>query len=209
MEIQAYQIGFYQIQFLEDDEALHQNCQSPYKNNPKGCPQYNNNWGCPPNAPSIRETRSTLQTYRYFWLISITIPLGRSPIPFLGSFRSKRQYRTITKHLNEFMDFLRDRYEDWAIFSCSHCTICKEKGYSGCTFPTTQCRFPNKMRISPEAAGIDVFKTMQNLPIKLEENPEKFLTRVALCATDTIVDFKDQHRNFGLYLEILNNFHGG
>ncbi len=208
MQIQAYQIGFYQIQFLEDDETLQQNCQSSYKNHPGGCPEYNHNWGCPPNAPSIRETRSTLQTYRYFWLITITIPLHRSPIPFLGSIRSKRQYRTITRHLNEFMDFLRKKYEDWAIFSCSHCTICKEKGYAGCTFPRTPCRFPNQMRVSPEAAGIDVFKTMQHLPIKLEEKPEKSLTRVALCATDNFEDFQKHHRDFGLYLEILKKFQG-
>ncbi|MHA1612177.1 MAG: DUF2284 domain-containing protein [Promethearchaeota archaeon] len=208
MEIKAYQIGFYQIQFLKDDETLHKNCQSPYKNHPKGCPEYNNNWGCPPNAPSIQETRASLQTYRYFWIISISMPIHRSSIPFLGSFRSKRQYRGITMHLNEFMDFLREKYEDWAIFSCSHCTICKEKGYGGCTFPKTHCRFPKQMRISPEAAGIDVFKTLQHLPIKLEENPEKSLTRVALCATDIFIDFHDLHRDFGLYLELINKFQG-
>jgi hypothetical protein len=59
------------------------------------------------------------------------------------------------------------------------------------------------MRISPEAAGIDIFKTIQHLPLKLEVNPKKSLTRIALCATDKLENFKDLHRDFGLYLELV------
>ena len=83
MQIFAYQVTADQLEFMQNDEQVQKNCQKPFKHNPKGCPSFGKNWGCPPYAPIIQETRATLQTYPYIWIVVMEIPVSQSGPRFL------------------------------------------------------------------------------------------------------------------------------
>ena len=204
MEIQAHQIRFDQIVFAADEAEVNKYCQTPYKNHPNGCQNYQHNWSCPPYAPTVQETRASLETYSFFWLLIMEIPIPQNKIKILKNWKKKREYARITKILNNFLSYLQPNHRDWKFYFCSECTLCSEKNYSGCTCPSEPCRFPDKIRISPEAAGIDVFTTLKKLEIPIEKEPITKLGRIAMCATDERVNFSVEYQKYGTYLSILN-----
>lgn len=203
MQLYAYRINANQIQYIENNDLVQANCRTPFKHHPKGCPNYGKNWGCPPYAPSIEDTQGILNTYSYHWLIAMEIMIPKSGLKFFRKIKTKQKNSQVEKYINEFMDYLRANKPDWAVFYCSHCEVCKEKLYKGCICPAEPCRFPEKIRISPEAAGIDVFSTLQGIDVPYEINPKTKIQRVVLCATDEVVNFDQLHKDYKLYLRIL------
>ena len=101
------------------------------------------------------------------------------------------------------MGYLQSQKPDWRIYFCSYCKLCKEKLNRPCTCPAEPCRFPKKKRISPEAAGIDLFATMKGINIEIEQTPLKKIHRITICATDERVDFNQVHQKYKLHLKIL------
>jgi len=182
--IQAYQIRFDQIAFSANDEEVHQNCQKPYKNHPDGCPNYDQNWSCPPHSPTVSDTQASLKTYTYFWLLIIKYPIPKNKLKFIQRWKTQKGFARITKELNDFLSYLQSNHREWKIFYCSHCELCEEKNYSGCTCPSAPCRYPNNIRISPEAAGIQLFNTLQKLDHSIETEPSTILKRIGMCTTD-------------------------
>ena len=204
MEFKAHQIRFDQIVFATDEAEVKKKCQTPYKNHPEGCPNYQYNWSCPPYAPTVQETRLSLGSYPFFWMMVVKIPIPKNKIKILKKWKTKREYAKITKILINYLSYLQSNHRDWKIYFCSECTLCSEKNYSKCTCPTNSCRFPDKIRISPEAAGIDVFATLKKIDILIEEDPITNLQRIGLCATDEKVDFALEYKKYQNYLSILN-----
>jgi len=206
MEIQTFQIRFNQIVFAADDTEVIKNCQTPYKNHPNGCPNYHCNWSCPPYAPKVQETRNSLKTFTFFWILIMEIPIPKININFIKKWKTKHDFSRITRNLNNFLEYFQIQHSDWAVYFCSECRLCLEKKYSRCNCPSEPCRFPDKIRISPEAAGIDVFATLKNIDLEMEELPKTNLRRMAMCATDKKVDFTDEIKEYQQYLAILNKF---
>lgn len=206
MDIQTYQIRFEQIVFAKDNVEVWQNCQTPYKKHPNGCPNFQQNWSCPPHAPSVQETRATLKTYTYFWLLIMEYPIPKNKLKFIQRWKTQKGFARITKELNDFFSYLQSNHREWKINYCSHCELCKEKNYSGCNCPSAPCRYPNKIRISPEAAGIQVFDTLLKLGDSIETEPKSKLMRIGMCATDEKVDFVNVIQQYKLYQSILHKF---
>jgi len=204
MEIQAHQIRFDQIVFAACEADVNKYCQTPYKNHPNGCPNYQHNWSCPPYAPTVQETRASLGTYSFFWILIMEIPIPQKKIKFLKNWRTKHEFAKITKNLNNFLSYLQSNHRNWKFYFCSDCTLCSEKNNSKCTCPTEPCRYPNKIRVSPEAAGIDVFATLEILDIEIEKEPMNKLRRIAMCAADERINFTIEHKKYMNYLSILN-----
>ena len=205
-QIQAYQIRFDQIVYLANDDEIYQNCQKPYKSHPNGCPNFQHNWSCPPYTPSVQETRATLQTYTYFWILIIKYPIPKNKIKIIQKWKIKKEFAHITKILNDFLSYMQLNHREWKIYYCSHCELCKEKFFSDCTCPSAPCRYPNEIRISPEAAGIQVFDTLLKLQHSIERDPTTKLQRIGLCATDEKVDFTHVFKDYRLYKSILHKF---
>ncbi|MHA1473931.1 MAG: DUF2284 domain-containing protein [Promethearchaeota archaeon] len=205
-QIQAYQIRFDQIVFCANDDEVHQNCQNPYKNHPDGCLNYEHNWSCPPHSPTVSDTQASLKTYTYFWILIIEYPIPKNKLNFIQRWKTKKEFARITKELNNFLSYLQSNHREWKIFYCSHCELCKEKNFSGCTCPSAPCRYSNKIRISPEAAGIQVFDTLLKLDHSIETDPTTKLKRIGMCATDEKVEFAREFKNYRLYNSILNKF---
>ena len=206
MDIKSYQIRFDQIVFAANDTEVCNNCQTPYKKHPKGCPNYQQNWSCPPFSPSVSDTQASLKTYTYFWLLIIEYPIPRNKLKFIQNWKTKKEFAHITKELNDFLSYVQSNHQEWKIFYCSHCEICKEKNYSDCTCPSAPCRYPNKIRISPEAAGIQVFDTLQKLDHSIETEPSTKLKRIGMCATDEKVEFANEIQQYRLYKSVLQKF---
>lgn len=204
MEIQAHQIRFDQIVFAACEADVSKYCQTPYKNHPNGCPNYQHNWSCPPYAPTVQETRTSLGTYSFFWILIMEIPIPQKKIEILKKWRTKHEFAKITKNLNNFLSYLQSNHRDWKFYFCSDCALCSEKNNSKCTCPTEPCRYPNKIRVSPEAAGIDIFATLKILNIEIEKEPMNKLRRIAMCAADERINFAIEHQKYIKYLSILN-----
>ncbi|QEE14807.2 DUF2284 domain-containing protein [Promethearchaeum syntrophicum] len=204
MVIKAYKIQFDQIVFASDEAEVQKNCQTPYKNHPNGCPNYKNNWSCPPYAPTVQKTQQSLENYRFFWMLVLKTPIPKINTKFLKKWKIKRVNMRITKTLNNYLSYLQSNHRDWKFYYCSECNLCSEKNYSKCTCPTDPCRFPNKFRISPEAAGIDVFASLKKINILIEMDPITNLQRIGMCATDENVDFAVEYKKFENQLSILN-----
>lgn len=126
-KIDAYRVQFDQIQFIESNEKVKQNCQQPYKGHKDGCPNFGYNWSCPPYSSTIEETRATLSTYQYFWLIRIKIPVYSHPIKIWSKIKNSKQFELITDILNDFLEKFRDSHAMETIYFCSECRICKKK----------------------------------------------------------------------------------
>lgn len=189
-------------------EDVSKNCQQSYKGNPQGCPEFGKNWGCPPNSPTPEETKRMLQTYAYLWLVVLEIPLTSSQSKKSPTRKEKKQFLQVTDHLNAFMAFLNENHPDWAIFASSHCRICEQKGYGRCTCPETPCRFPKELLMSPEATGLDIFATLENLDVSIEKAPKHFLKRITLFATDEPVNMAELYNQYKMYLEVYQKFVG-
>ncbi|WP_457556935.1 DUF2284 domain-containing protein [Candidatus Harpocratesius sp.] len=204
-KIDAYRVQFDQIQFIENNEKVKQNCQLPYKGHKDGCPNFGFNWSCPPYSSTIKETRATLSTYQYFWLIRIKISVYSHPIKIWSKIKDSKQFELITDILNDFLEKFRDSHAMETIYFCSECRICKKKGYK-CTCPDEPCRYPNKIQFSPESVGIDIFKTFRELKLEIEEFPKEFLQRVGLIASNEILNFPKIIKKYQLHRKILSKF---
>ncbi len=175
------------IVFQADQNAVKCLCTTPYSNHPKGCPNFNQNWSCPPHAPTLEEVQLDLVNFTGFWIIYIEIDIGSNKLlkfirkRFKLLLKGKDQLQTT--YLNHFFDFINERGGGVRVFHASHCTLCKERGLKSCSYPDNPCRFPNAIRYSPEACGIDVFETMKKVGLDLEENPEFQVRRVGLVAS--------------------------
>ena len=205
-QIKAFQIRFDQIVFLANDDEVYQNCKKPYKNHPDGCPNYQQNWSCPPHSPTVSDTQASLKTYTYFWILIMKYPILNNKLKSIQKWKTQKGFARITKELNDFLSYLQSNHREWKIFYCSHCELCKEKYYSGCTCPSSPCRYLDKIRISPEAAGIQVFDTLLKLQLSLETDPSTILKRIGMCATDEKVDFANEIKKYRIYQSILHKF---
>ena len=194
--METISLSFAELNFLNSTKKVTENCQMPYKNHPHGCPNYNHNWSCPPYAPSVEETRNTLETYSYLWIILITQDIPSYKPKIFQKQQMKKHYPQLTYHCNHFLAYLREKHKDWKIYFCSECSLCMEKRFHSCTCPQEPCRFPDEIRISPEAAGIDLNTTLKNSENPLEWPPKTRIVRIGLCATHEKVNLSKLYKEF-------------
>lgn len=160
--------------------------------NPKfKCPNYNNNWACPPEAPYLEEE---LARYKLFFLIFFRFDIK----PYSHSLRKKHPKwthqrilnRVYSKRLTEsglemeifrFLDNYEGNFSENKVLWGGHCNFCYLKLKKGCSKSDNEsCRFPDDRRYSMEAVGINVDKTVRNLGFDLEWPPKKHLFRFGL-----------------------------
>lgn len=208
MVIHTFSIAKDEVIYIESQDQLEKNCLNPYKGNPNGCPNFGKNWSCPPYAPSIQETKNSLNTYPYLWLLVMEIQVKELWPNFIHNIFLRRKYKQITRTFNSYLSFLASQHKDWRVFFCSHCELCLESNYSKCSCPEKPCRHPNEIRLSPESCGIDLIKTLKQKEIILDFNSKHILRRIAMCATDQPIIFQNEYRNYLQYLKILEKFEG-
>lgn len=163
-----------------------------YCNNPQfKCPNYGHSWACPPEVPYLEKE---IGSYARFYLIYTKFDL-KAHIEQEKKLHPKRKTKSILDRLyrkniirdeleREILDFMASIKEDDEKFLAlwdGHCRICSNPIDKGCTHDKGQpCRYPDKIRFSMEAVGINVNETVKNVGIELEWPPKHYLYRFGL-----------------------------
>lgn len=155
------------------------------------CPSYGHSWACPPEAPYLKQEVSQ---YIKFYLIFVKYNLKE----YIEKEKVKYPKKSEKNIRNAFFmkNFLRDKleqeiklfinehqnsYDEKRILWDGFCRLCSNEKDKGCTYDAGDpCRYPDKMRYSMEAVGIDVTQTVKNLNFNLEWPPNEFVYRFGL-----------------------------
>jgi len=155
------------------------------------CPNYHHNWSCPPVAPYLEEEISCFQkfflTYFQFDLKSY-IRETRSKHPNWSEERIRNRVfsKEITRkgldiEINQFLEMSQEPFQEKIILVGGHCQICHDRRDGDCTYDSGEpCRYPDEMRYSMEAVGINVDKTVKSLNFSLEWPPKRWIYRFGL-----------------------------
>ncbi|NVM02812.1 MAG: DUF2284 domain-containing protein [Candidatus Helarchaeota archaeon] len=141
-----------------------------------GCEVYGNRLCCPPFVPSPEETKKLIAEYKHALLIGFK---GEVSGPILQN--HKKMQKTMIKLEKKAFDL---NYPKALVFSTGSCLLCKKcikeelDANIDPAMAKTFCRHKNKARLSMEAAGIDVFSTVENVGLKLETITEKNLDKL-------------------------------
>ncbi len=80
-----------------------------------------------------------------------------------------------------FINEHQNTYIEKLILWDGFCRLCFNEKDKNCTYDEGYpCRYPNKIRYSMEAVGIDVTQTVKNLNFNLEWPPHEFVYRFGL-----------------------------
>ncbi len=155
------------------------------------CPSYAHSWACPPETPYLEQE---LSQYIKFYLIYIKFNLA-SHIENIKIKNPKRNEKSIKNNLfmknllrdkleqeiNWFIDRYQNSYDVQLILWDGFCRLCFNEKNEGCTYDKGDpCRYPDNIRYSMEAVGIDVNQTVKNLNFNLEWPPNEFVYRFGL-----------------------------
>ncbi len=131
-------------------------CKLPYPDHPRGCPNFDKNPECPPNASDVRQ-RFDLDKPHYFVI----------------------QQFDLADHVKR----MRARHPDWSERQC-RCvlywqgTVRKRLKQKVAEFIRTHPEMTHTL--IPEAMGINVIKTAKNLGIPIQTRPRDTIFKIAL-----------------------------
>jgi predicted metal-binding protein len=162
-----------------------------YCNNPKfRCPNYSHSWACPPEAPYMK---NKVSQFKRFFLIFYKFDLKtytrklklkfprRSENLIINSFYQNDVSRDyLEEEILNFIKSFKEQYKAFFILWDGYCRVCYKEGKK-CSYDLKEsCRYPNQIRYSMEAVGIDVDKTVKNLNILIEWPPINYSYRFGL-----------------------------
>ena len=157
-------------------------CILPYYGHKKGCPNYNKNPLCPPNAPFLEKL---IEIYNHFYLIYARFSLLKYKKIMLNKHPnwSERQATCILYWQNSVKKYLKEYIKQ--IYKNNH----KNSFYlfsSGSGYKTKE--FTQEKIYSMEAIGINVFKTLNESKIDFEIKPKNYVLLVnLLCSKNKII----------------------
>ncbi|MHA1642197.1 MAG: DUF2284 domain-containing protein [Promethearchaeota archaeon] len=151
------------------------------------CPNYGHSWACPPEAPFMRDK---LQHYDKFYLIYHEFDLkdhvdkikrekpNWTEEKIISYFYRKEIMRDLMEEeIFKFINNIESNNDNVFILWDGHCRLCEKEGKK-CTYDEGQpCRYPDKIRYSMEAVGINVIETVRKLSFKIEWPPKKYVYR--------------------------------
>ena len=145
------------------DEAVRKLCVKPYPLHPKGCPNYGKKEGCPPAAPMIGDIIDLAEDVYFIW----------NRFDFGGH-----------------VERMRGKHPEWSerqLACCLYWQPTARKALRGEVFDfMTQgpgMDGPLKLVYCPEACGVNVTSTMNQVDIELEWPPKKWAYQVVLAGT--------------------------
>lgn len=189
--IRVYKLNIAYEQLVFEDTQPY--CLQLLKNN-KPCPAYNNNWACPPFAPTYLQTKEQLSRYQYYLILIYEFDL----VIWKELLQAKHPDWTKTKvETNALNSHLYNGVIYWGlrrllkpyigsqntyVLGNSNCRLCQK-----CARKTNEkCRRPKQRIYSMEAAGINVDTTLRNIGYILEWPPSTKVVQVGLIAFKTL-----------------------
>lgn len=156
-------------------------CQLPYPNHPKGCPNYDKNILCPPNATYMDYL---VIDYSYFYLVYALFKLKaqRERMLLLHPNWSERQANCVLYWQTSVKKILKERIQE--IISNNQ----KKKIYVLSCGSGFKFRDLNQKKVySMEAVGINVLKTLENAGINYEIKPKNnVVLTTMLCSQEAL-----------------------
>jgi len=139
-----------------------------------GCKGYGKHLSCPPYAPTPAETRQMVAGYRWGLLLRFDgdpahphLRPDQIPDDFHSFFRDLIIWVNGTVHAVEKVAFYDGFYKAFGFgaYPCIYCETCAPEEREGPVDESMRrfCRYPDLMRPSMEAAGMDVFATAQSV----------------------------------------------
>ena len=144
------------------DPKVRELCCKLYYNHPKGCPNYNKQPGCPPQAPLLNEV---LDLVRPVWAVWVVFDLAAH------------------------RERMRVKHPKWSRRQLDCClywqgTLLKELRYRVANFCTMRLLYNMDKSLEvfyrPEALGVNVTATLETVGVALEWPPEKIVHKVAI-----------------------------
>ena len=124
--------------------------------NPKQCRNYNKSWSCPPACVSLEEMRERVKEYSTGIIVQTVGELEDS-MDWDGIMETGARHK---KNFGQMREQLSENHSKLLAMGAGECKLCET-----CTYPDNPCRYPDKMEVSMEAAGLFVSKvcTINNL----------------------------------------------
>lgn len=140
------------------DHGAREWCTLPYPLHSRGCPNYGHKYGCPPKAPLVEDT---IDLDKPCWLVIIEFNLG--------------------SHIARMLSL----HPDWSNRQ-ARCVLYWQGGVNRelkLRSFVARLEHPNtNIFFTPEAMGVHIIKTMQNLGFPIEMQPTQTVFKVALLA---------------------------
>lgn len=127
------------------------------------CRGYGKTWACPPAVGSLEECESRVLKYEYMLLFSQKFDLEDS-FDFEGMEQGMVSFKAT---VDRFAELAKPRFPNCLILSNEGCGRCKN-----CTYPTSPCRFPDKLYPSIEGFGFIVSELAAQAGIQYNNGPD-------------------------------------
>lgn len=122
-----------------------------------GCPNYGTRGTCPPNVPSIEESRELFREYERIAIIRISADAGKIKDHKKWSRDTNRKLLELEKSA-----FKAGYSKAFVLYVDGNC-VCEE-----CSGSRQECTNKAAARPSPESLGVDVFSTVKKCGFPLE-----------------------------------------
>ncbi|MFO8017631.1 MAG: DUF2284 domain-containing protein [Promethearchaeia archaeon] len=179
------------IEINFQDIVFNKAIQTYCKNSEFTCPHYGHSWACPPEAPYLEEDVSK---YSKYLLVYVKFNLeeyiekirakhsNRKKSHIITSIYRKELVRSqFAEEMRECISHLSSEFGDILVLWDGYCKLCEERLNKPCTYDDGEaCRFPEDIRYSMEAVGINVSETAKNVGIHVEWPPKTYLYRFGL-----------------------------
>ncbi len=147
-------------------------CSNPHYR----CPNYDRSWGCPPAAPYMEEGVSR---YEHHLLIYVETALEGQDYQ-KANIRLKQEFE---REMLATAKVLKEQSTEIMLLWSGHCNLCYTRMEKICSYRSNQpCRFPEEIRYSMEAVGINVDATVKHVGIDLEWPPKHKIFRFGLIS---------------------------
>ncbi|MBE6038438.1 MAG: DUF2284 domain-containing protein [Anaerofustis stercorihominis] len=111
----------------------------------ESCGQYGRCWACPPAVGTLEECKERCLRYENMLVFTGKYDMD-GPFDFAGWKTSMKDFKKLVWRFDEE---IKDMFSDYMLFWNEGCGICKE-----CTYPDSECRFPDKMHHALEGYGL-------------------------------------------------------
>jgi len=157
-------------------------CTLPYPNHKKGCPNYNKNPLCPPNAKIME---NILDDYSFFYLILANFDMFKYTSNMIRKHPdwSERKARCVLYWQKSVKKLMREYIKNIYIKNHTYNLYLFSSGAGEKISSINQDEI-----YSMEAAGINVIQTLKNNKINIETKPKKKVILVNLLCSDKRIE---------------------
>ena len=154
ISVKVYEYAYIPTQEIPFSYEVVKACEKNY------CGRYAKTWTCPPGIGSFDTVKQNCLLYKNAIVFTTCHGLEDS-FDIDGMNEAREKHEKITDKVAEL--FVGQSIK---VMSAKSCSLCAK-----CTYPTSPCRFPEKIRSTVEANGISVVDLAKKCGIKYNNGP--------------------------------------